>query len=156
MKAVLSLSQPYSFCSKGDDHGGQMLNELAEKIHQNAMEKGFWSDLNIPEKIALIHSELSEALEADRAGEPNYAYGLPWSDRLVDPTRTKVNEAGVAYVEFQGNKVPVKPEGAAVELVDAMIRILDLLVVMEVDIDEITQRKMAYNATREIRHGKRY
>src|SRR4051812_48825826 len=36
-------------------------------VHENAVNKGFWeSDRSVGESIALIHSELSEALEGDR------------------------------------------------------------------------------------------
>lgn len=45
------------------------LNKLAREIHQNNKNKGFWDTRReIPELIALMHSELSEALEADRKG----------------------------------------------------------------------------------------
>lgn len=43
------------------------LNELGKAAYENAVSKGFY--LNPPsvgERIALMHSELSEALEADR------------------------------------------------------------------------------------------
>lgn len=46
-----------------------MINQLAQDVYKNAKEKGFYDDgkaNNIGERIALIHSELSEALEADR------------------------------------------------------------------------------------------
>lgn len=44
-----------------------MLNELSKKIHENAKSKGFFdSKKNIGEMLCLIHSEVSEALEADR------------------------------------------------------------------------------------------
>lgn len=47
------------------------LNELATDIHNNALEKGFWfEDRNKGEVIALMHSELSEALEGLRDGNP--------------------------------------------------------------------------------------
>ena len=45
---------------------------VAEEVHQIAKDKGFYEegDRNNGELIALIHSELSEALEALRHGNP--------------------------------------------------------------------------------------
>ena len=44
---------------------------LQKRAHDNATEKGFWDDPKpFSESIALMHSELSEALEADRHGDP--------------------------------------------------------------------------------------
>ncbi len=44
-----------------------MLNELAQRVHENAKSKGFFeNEKNIGEMLCLIHSEVSEALEADR------------------------------------------------------------------------------------------
>lgn len=49
------------------------LDVLADGIHQWAKDKGFWPEgetRNDGEMIALMHSELSEALEALRHGNP--------------------------------------------------------------------------------------
>lgn len=43
---------------------------LSQRIHDNAVEHGFWEQFNLGEKIALMHSELSEALEALRKSNP--------------------------------------------------------------------------------------
>lgn len=42
------------------------INGLAYQIHLNAHDKGFWDNTSLVEKLALIHSEVSEVLEADR------------------------------------------------------------------------------------------
>lgn len=48
-------------------HENLTVSELADQIHEWAIGKGFWDEYNsIGEKIALIHLELSEALEALR------------------------------------------------------------------------------------------
>ena len=45
------------------------LNEFAKEVHQNAIDHGFWDDDATDERqISLIHSEWSEALQADRSG----------------------------------------------------------------------------------------
>lgn len=46
-------------------------NEIAEKVHWIAESKGWWDEArNNGEILALIHSEISEALEALRHGNP--------------------------------------------------------------------------------------
>lgn len=46
-----------------------------------------------------------------------------------------------------------KPEGIAVEMADCIIRILDWCGKAGVDIDDVVERKMAYNETRPYKHG---
>lgn len=45
------------------------------------------------------------------------------------------------------------PEGLAVELCDAIMRILDYLAYMHVDVEAVLEAKHAYNLGRPYRHG---
>jgi len=44
-------------------------SKIAELVHKNAVEHGWWTTSRpIPELLCLVHSEVSEALEAYRNG----------------------------------------------------------------------------------------
>lgn len=56
--------------ARGDDFV-QAFNTIAKDVHETAVSKGWWDEeRNNGEIIALMHSELSEALEAIRHGNP--------------------------------------------------------------------------------------
>ena len=68
-----------------------MLNELAKDVHKIAIEKGFWDgEYNydkIGNKLALVHSEVTEVLEAIRKDKGSGAIVEEMADiiiRLID------------------------------------------------------------------------
>jgi len=120
-----------------------MLNELAEKIHANALVHGFYDDekVNIPEKLMLIVTELGEAMEAYRNN-----HNTDWEgyNKLID--RGIEDEKG-AFERLVKNTIED-------ELADTIIRTLDLCGYMKIDIAENIKLKMKYNESRPYKHGK--
>lgn len=107
------------------------LDYLQKNIHANAIQHGWWDNCysnesvseKIPEKILLVHCELSEAIEEFRNGRIETWYN------------------------------DLKPEGVFVELADAIIRILDLAGACGVDMQKLILEKHDYNLSRPYRHG---
>lgn len=148
--------------------------EWAKEIHENAVAHGWWEeDRTISEICALIHSELSEALEEARAARPMMY--------VMD----EYNGEYIQNPKYFGAK---KPEGIAVELADAVIRMLDWMAycgqeyrldyveeqgerlaagsvvflvngwlrMKGVQLKEVMEIKHRYNKTRPYKHGKAF
>lgn len=128
------------------------INELAKEVHENAVAHGWWEKPpTLPEALCLIHAELSEALEEYREGNP-LIYGtcaLAAEDCKYSGVCDRVGRPG----EGEGVDGPCKPEGIAVELADVILRTLDPMAALGVDVDAVVMAKHKYNLGREYKHG---
>lgn len=126
------------------------LTELVKIAYKQAKEKGFHDKDGTPEaptfgdRIALIHSEASEALEAFRQR------GLVSWYVASRPDGGK-EEFSTATVSVCGTGV--KPEGVASELADIVIRVADLCGTEGINLERAIEKKLAYNSTRTYMHG---
>jgi hypothetical protein len=142
------------------------LKQLQDEAHRIAVEHGWWEPQEVNradisaytqtddntikvqrsfgDQIALMHSELSEALEAYR-------------ERGLEKWAICSEHGGGPELCPNSNdcKDKQKPEGAFVELADCIIRILNTAGHYGVDMQALVEEKMAFNETRPYRHGKR-
>lgn len=102
------------------------LAEWQEEVHALARQKGWYAgpERTRLENHMLIVSEIAEATEAVRRGEPLF------------------------YKTPEG-----KPEGEMAELADAVIRVMDYFECMGWSLEDAIREKHTYNKTRPYRHG---
>lgn len=119
------------------------ISELQKEVHANAIIKGWYEkEKSVAEHLALIHSEVSEALEADRN---DVAIGLG------DMAKTLIEEDNDHYFKEEF-KEWVK-DTFADELADIVIRVMDLAEWKRIDLQSHVEAKMRYNSLREYKHG---
>jgi NTP pyrophosphatase (non-canonical NTP hydrolase) len=140
-----------------------MVNELnltdwAEEIYEANAAKGFWpknpNDRNIGEALALVHSEVSEALEAHRSKK--HFKGLGTEAEAAHMAKLKnFLTLGDAHA-FEQYFLEYQKDTFEDELADVIIRILDLAGGLDIDIQSLVETKLAYNRMRSHKHGKQY
>jgi hypothetical protein len=103
------------------------VSEWCTDCYEVSRSKGWYDVEKVGtfERLLLVHCEISEAVEELRAGH------------LVDQVYLKNG----------------KPEGAIVEIADAIIRIFDLCGGEGLDLAAVINLKNEYNKTRPYRHG---
>lgn len=102
------------------------LNNLGKQINDWAKAQGFYDrPYNLIEHLMLIVSEAAEVLEEIRNGHP------------------------LDEVYWNGDK----PEGVPVELADILIRTLDSMAHLGIDVDWVVTQKIEYNKTRAKMNG---
>ena len=124
-------------CAPSDFPDLTTVEDWQKAMYLIAKSKGWWTNqetgapidpmARLPETIALIHSEASEALEEFRG------------DRME--------------VWYSESKTGPKPEGFGVELADVVIRCMDTAESLGIDLHAMMRLKANYNRRRPYRHG---
>ena len=139
------------------------INDLIVQAHTNAVDHGWWDNpKTMGELLALIHSEVSEALEEHRNGKgPNETYysckskscGTDFihlgGEEIFTSAVQGVNFTDAVNEVIQANK----PEGIPSELADIVIRVADLCGYYGIDLEAAITEKMEYNKSRPYKHG---
>lgn len=134
------------------------MKELQQKIHTWAIQKGHWDDIEtileqvttddrdtvkgmvIAQKLALIHSEVTEILGGHRkdkwAKKKEYENDENWVPKI-------------SYEEYIKDSVEA-------EIAGTIIRLLDLAEYLGVDTQWYIDKEMEYNETRPYKHNKKY
>lgn len=138
------------------------VNALCKKAFEISKSKGFYdnsdskvsnkpNERNFGEFVALVHSELSEALEHERKGRRDVfleGTNILCTNDAPDETFEAIEQASI---DLNG-----KPDGTLIELADAVIRIFDYCGSRSWNLEGAIKLKMAFNETRPYKHGKEF
>lgn len=143
--------------------GKMCLDGMAREVEACNRQNGWYdSTRSFGEDIALLHSEVSEALEAYRVHGTKRVVAdnatFPYSEIVEIPPGEEYPKQW-SYVHKEGateterEMKPSKPEGVPSELADVLVRLLDMSSRYNVDLFAEWRSKMDYNWTRGYRHG---
>lgn len=108
------------------------IGKIVREANDNAKRHGWNEYLTVLEMLALIHSEISEAVEILRdTGNDFYKLRI-----------TRKNK------DF-------KPEGFPIELADIIIRTCNVAGRIDMNLEGAIREKLNYNKTRPIKHGRK-
>ncbi len=149
---------------------GYMMDTWGARINAWAHRNGFrgknGEDKSFGDEIALMHSELSEALEAYRDHPITEIY-WQWQPRKdIENIQMELRATELCFLLNHGAleiaDVPddqsvwllYAPHGVGPELADAYIRIVETCFHYGIDLDAMVELKQTFNEGREFRNGR--
>lgn len=120
-------------------------------IHENAVKKGFWNKpVNIPEKLMLTVSEVSEALEALR--DENFCKNAD-VESLYEMALPEGMQDKKLFKDLFEQKIKNTFQD---EIADSIIRLLDICHYYNIDIERQLAIKHEYNKLRPFKHNRKF
>ena len=142
------------------------IDELKKRSHEIAVDKGFWKDFEIADKLTderekqvikdlfisqkllLMISELTESMESLRKSRTYQG-----DKALIDELCQQSEENPTL---FQMRFIHHIKDTFEDELADTFLRLADLCEKMDIDIDSFIKMKMAFNSMRPEKHDKNF
>jgi NTP pyrophosphatase (non-canonical NTP hydrolase) len=116
------------------------IKAISQEIHENNKIKGFYDEpKNIGEMLMLIVTEVSEAMEADRKSK--------FYNKSLDYVSHNQGDFFESIFE-QHCKNTFEDE-----LADIVIRVMDMAIFKDIDLEWHILQKIRYNKTRPHKHG---
>jgi hypothetical protein len=135
-------------CSAPDVKPSLTIAGLVAESYGTSKSKGWHdpgTDATVGDRLMLMVSEISEALECFRDGDP--------LDRIYFMGENE-NDKGEAAIDYRDDTpATTKPLGFPTELADVLIRVGDFCGKHGIDLERALRIKMAFNKTRPHRHG---
>jgi len=123
------------------------INEISKQVYEANKLNGFdVQQENLGQTLCLIHSEVSEALEAIRKNKHAdlMTATINYTDKLKSDEVFKNVFAQYIKDTFED------------EIADTFIRLMDLVGALDIDIDKHIELKRRFNSLREYKHGKQF
>jgi hypothetical protein len=125
------------------------IEDIMAEAHGNALTHGWLTKKprEVPEQVALIHSEATEILNEWRDGH------LPQEFWYEHPGRTG-HDRLTRTDAYELDEEPPKPVGIPSELADVVIRACQASAEWGIDLNRAIREKLAHNRTRPYMHGR--
>lgn len=115
-------------------------NKFAKDVHQTAVDKGWWDKpVSFDDVICMCICELAEAVEEYRSGRPNlYHLCVASGDKRNPCEWDRGMPCPLATGELACEHRDPNPHGAAAELGECVLRLLDFAAQMGLDVEVVS------------------
>jgi NTP pyrophosphatase (non-canonical NTP hydrolase) len=124
-------------------YGNKSISDWQQEAHEISKANGFYeTPPSFTDRMVLIHSEISEAVEWFREFPENYECYYEGFD-INGNTKFRIKE----------EQPDLKPVGIPSEMADIVIRVMDFCEYVGISLESAIRDKMEYNRKRPYRHG---